>query len=288
MLGFAAYAIWGLLPAYVKLLDHVSVLELVAHRVVWALLLILALAVGTRRWQRIVAIARQPRLLAMLGLSTLFIAANWLAYVWGVMNNHVIETSLGYYINPLVNVALAMLVLKERMRPLQGVAVALAACGVLALAIDGGAAPWLSLGLAFSFAFYGLIRKLLPVDAIEGLAIETALLAPFALGWLVWLSVREQASFGADTGTDLLLMLGGLITAVPLLLFAAAAKKIRYTTLGLIQYVAPTLQFLQAVLVFGEPLRPIHYATFGCIWLGLAIYATDSFRSSRLTPMVPE
>jgi chloramphenicol-sensitive protein RarD len=203
-----------------------------------------------------------------------------------VIHGQILAVSAGYFINPLVNVALGMLVLGERLRRLQLAAVGLAAVGVLPLAATGGAQTGVALGLALSFAFYGLVRKVAPVDAFEGLFIETALLAPLALGWLLW--TGPAGAFGHDRSLDALLLAAGVVTAVPLLLFAGAARRLRYTTLGLFQYIAPTLQFLQAVLLFGETLRPVHLFTFGCIWTGLALYAFDSLRGGSAMPVTAD
>lgn len=282
--GIGAYLCWGLLPLYLRLLADVPAHQIVAHRILWSLLLLVAAAVLLRRMPAIRAAAR-GRTLALLCLSAGLIAVNWIVFMWAVQNGHVLETSLGYFINPLVSVALGVAVLGERLRRVQAVAIGLAACGVLALLLSGGGAVWISLMLALSFGTYGLVRKVAAIDALGGLLVETALLATPALAWLWWVGADNR--FGSGTATDLWLVLAGPATAVPLLLFAAAARRVRLATLGLLQYIAPTLQFVEAVLVFGEPLRPVHLVTFGLIWTGLAIYAADAVRRAR-TVAAPE
>ncbi|MFS0737368.1 EamA family transporter RarD [Sphingomonas sp. 1P06PA] len=280
-MGVAAYGIWGLLPLYLKLLSGVPALQILAHRVLWSLLLLAGAALLLGRGRTILAAVSAGRTALMLAASAALIAVNWLVYIWAVNGGHVLEASLGYFINPLVNVALGVAVLGERLRPRQGVAVALAAIGVLAMAIAGGGAIWVPLTLAFSFGTYGLVRKLAPIDALGGLLVETALLAPACLAVLAWAGATGAGVFGADRATDGLLILAGAVTAIPLLLFAAAAKRLRYATIGLLQYIAPTLQFVLAVTLFGEALLPIHLFTFGCIWAGCAIYAFDMLRAPR-------
>jgi chloramphenicol-sensitive protein RarD len=276
--GLTAYFTWGFLPLYLKLLGNVPAPEVLAHRILWSVLLLAGLVAAMRRWQPLVALARDPRTIVLLGFTALLIGVNWLIYIWAVNAGHVLETSLGYFINPLVNVALGVIVLRERLRKAQIGAVTLAATGVAILAVAQGSLPWISLALAFSFSLYGLIRKMAPADPLTGLLAETALLAPLAL---IYLATLGAGSFGQSGSTDALLILSGLVTAAPLLLFAAAGKRLRYATLGLLQYVAPTIQFLLAVLLFKEPLSGAHLVTFACIWIGLAVYAADAVRVAR-------
>ncbi|HEX8446493.1 MAG TPA: EamA family transporter RarD [Sphingomonas sp.] len=279
--GVGAYVSWGLLPLFLKTLSGVPTVQIVAHRVLWSLLLLAAIVTAVRGWAAIRAAVTTPRSVLALGLSAVLIAINWLVYIWAVTHGHVVEASLGYFINPLVNVALGVIVLRERLRPVQALAVAIAVVGVLVLALSGGSAVWISGLVALSFGIYGVVRKLVAVDALAGLTIETAWLAPVALALLAWTAEQGTAAFGPDLRLNLLLMLAGVVTALPLLMFAAAARRMRYATLGLFQYVAPTLQFLEAVWLFGEPLRPVHLVTFGCIWTGCALYAADMFRGAR-------
>jgi len=281
LLGLGAYLLWGVLPLYFKLVDQVPASEIVAHRVVWSLLFLLVLAVFWKRCGNVGAALRSPKVLAVLALTAALIGANWLIWVWAVVNGHVLEGSLGYYLNPLVNVLLGVVALRERLSRPQGFAVALAAAGVAVLALGAGSALWISLSLAASFALYGFLRKVAPVEAIEGLLVETALLTPVALAWIFWLQAQGRGGFGVDLTTDLLLTLAGAATAIPLLLFTAAAKRLPYSTLGFLQYIAPSLQFLLAVLLFGERLTTAHIICFGLIWTALAIFATDGLRRGR-------
>jgi chloramphenicol-sensitive protein RarD len=279
LLGIGAYVSWGLLPLYLRLLRGVPALQVLAHRVVWSLLLLAVIVLAMRRGRAIVAAAR-GRTLLLLCASAALIAVNWLVYIWAVQNGHVLEASLGYFINPLLNVALGMIVLGERIGTIQKAAVAVAALGVAVLAVAGGGALWISLTLAFSFGLYGLIRKVAAIDALGGLTVETALLVGPALA-VLWLS--PEPVFGRGVTMDVLLVMAGAVTAAPLLMFAAAARRLRYSTLGLLQYMAPTLQFLLAVLLFQEPLRGAHIVTFVLIWVGCALYAIGS-RPPRATP----
>ncbi|MDB5663091.1 MAG: putative Permease of the drug/metabolite transporter superfamily [Sphingomonas bacterium] len=289
LLGASAYLIWGLLPLFLRLLAGVAPAQIVAHRVLWSLALLATIALIGGRFGGLAAAVRRPRVLPFLCATATLIAINWLIYAWAVLNHHVIETSLGYFINPLLSVVLGVVILKERLRPAQMVAVGAAAIGVAIMAVGQGAALWISLGLALSFGGYGLLRKMAPVDAFDGLTIESALLAPFAVALLLWASQAGQNAWGESMSRDMLLIASGPITAAPLILFAAAAKRMRLATLGLLQYIAPTLQFLQGWLLFGERLTTTHLVTFGFIWLGLALYAVDGVRTARaVPPMMPD
>jgi chloramphenicol-sensitive protein RarD len=282
LLGLAAYAIWGVMPLYFKLLAAVSPVEIVAHRILWSLIFLAALVTLWRRWPAIRAAVTTGRVLVTLIVTALLIAVNWLVYIYAIVSGHVLEGSLGYYLNPLVNVLLGVVLLKERLTRPQIFACLLAAAGVAVLAAGAGSGLWISLTLAASFASYGFLRKVAPVDALEGLWVETAILAPVALAWLMFLAARGDAGFGQfGLGTDLLLVLGGAVTATPLLLFTAAAKRLPYSTLGFLQYVAPSLQFLLAVLAFGEPFTRAHALCFGAIWAALAIFSVEGLRAAR-------
>jgi chloramphenicol-sensitive protein RarD len=281
LMGLAAYLMWGVLPLYFKALAHVLPSEIVAHRILWSLLLLGTLVALWRRWPVILAALQNRKLAAMLALTACLIAGNWLIYIWAVLNGHVLEGSLGYYLNPLVNVLLGVVLLKEKLTRAQMVAVALAGCGVAVLAAGAGDGLWISLTLAASFATYGFLRKVAPVDSLEGLSIETAFLAPFALGWILWLQGSGQGGMATDPVTDALLVLSGAATAIPLLLFTAAAKRLPYSTLGFLQYLAPSMQFLLAVTVFGEALTTSHLLCFGAIWTALAIFAWEGVRTGR-------
>jgi len=279
ILGLTAYAVWGVLPLYFKALAKVGPVEIVAHRILWSLVFLTILAAAFRRWSAIRAAIAAPRLALTLLLTATLIGVNWTVYIYAVVTGHVLEGSLGYYLNPLVNVLLGVAFLGERLNRVQVAAVVLAGTGVAILAFGAGSALWISLALAASFASYGFVRKVAPVDAFEGLYVETVFLAPAALAWIGWLAAHGQGSFHVTMRTDLLLVLGGAVTAMPLLLFTAAAKRLPLSTLGFLQYVAPSLQFLMAVAVFGEPLTPSHLFCFALIWTALALFVVGGFRS---------
>ena len=287
-LGIGAYVLWGGLPLFLKLLAGVPALQILAHRALWSLALLAGAATLLGRWPPILAHARNRRTLIMLAASATLIATNWLIYIWAVFDGQMLAASLGYFINPLVNVALGVAVLGERLRRLQALAVGLAAVGVSAMALSGAGGIWISLALALTFGVYGLVRKLVAPDALAGLLIETALLAPLAIGCILWSAGQGESAFGHAPGLDALLIMSGAVTAAPLLMFAAAARRMRYATLGLFQYIAPTMLFLESVLLFGERMTAVHIFTFACIWIGLAIYAIDGLRGARIEPQPPE
>jgi len=286
LLGLGCYFLWGFLPLYFKLLGHLLPSEIVAHRILWSLVFIAALASLSGRWRAIRTALASRKVIAMLLATSALIGVNWLVYIWAVLNGHVLEGSLGYYLNPLVNVLLGVTLLKERLTRAQMAAVALAAIGVAILAIGAGSGLWISLTLAVSFATYGFIRKVAPVESLEGLWIETALLTPIAFGWVLWLGREGTGSFPADLRTTLLVMGAGVVTAIPLLLFAAAARRLPYSTLGFLQYIAPSIQFLLAIFLFGEKLTPAHLACFAAIWAALAIFAFEGVRTGRAAARV--
>jgi chloramphenicol-sensitive protein RarD len=279
----AAFGSWGLLPLYFHVLSHVPPLELLAHRVVWSVVLLAGLLTLLGRWRAVTAALADPRTRLLLVGSTLFICANWLTFIWAVAAERVMEISLGYYINPLVNVVLGVLVLRERLSPLQGVAVALAAIGVANLAWQTTGLPWPSLVVALSFGFYGLIRKTTSVGSIEGLFLETTIMGPFALGFLLWLGlVSGTGQFtAAGPGQALLLAAAGVVTSLPLIWFASGVRRISYIAVGFFQYLAPTGHFLLAVLAFGEPFSIDHAITFVFIWTALAIFSVDRLRQAN-------
>jgi len=282
ILGLTAYIIWGLFPLYFKAIQSVPALEIIVHRALWSALFgaLLLLVWKHPGWLR--ELLNNPKRFAVLALSGVLIASNWLVYVWAVNNERMLEASLGYYINPLVNVLLGMLILGERLRRLQWLAVALAALGVLQQLWQVGSIPWVSLVLALTFGFYGLIRKQAPVAALPGLVVETWLLLPLALGWLLMhpAAMSTQADFWS-TPEALWLIAAGPITLVPLVCFNAAARHLPYTTLGFLQYLAPTLVLLQAIFLFGEHFDPSKLLAFICIWAGLAIYSVDAWLNLR-------
>ncbi len=279
-LAFAAlaYVIWGLFPLYFHALARVDAFEIVVHRSLWSFMFVWLVLLATRRWQWLADVARRPRLWGQFVLSALLLSVNWLLYVWAVNHGHVIEASLGYFVTPLVNVLLGTWVLKERPRRLQWIALGVAAAGVLWLTWTLGRPPWIALGLAGSFGCYGLLRKTAPLGALEGLALETLAMAPVALVALAVIGAQRGGVFaGIDGASIAWLLLAGPLTAVPLLLFAAGARRITMATLGTLQYLAPSLQFLLGVVWFGEPLEPTRLLGFALIWAALALYSADGF-----------
>ncbi len=286
-----AYVIWGLFPIYFHALARVDAFEIVMHRSLWCFVVVWMLLVAMRRLQWVRGVARQPRLVGRFVLSALLLSTNWLLYVWAVNHGHVVEASLGYFVTPLVNVLLGTWVLKERPRRLQWVAVALAACGVLWLTATLGRPPWIALGLAGSFGTYGLLRKTATLGALEGLALETAVVLPVALVVLAMINAPHGGLAGLFSGMDDAtvgwLLFAGPLTAVPLLLFAAGARRITLATLGTLQYLSPTIQFLLGVTFFGEPLDPVRLVGFALIWTALAVYSADGFLWLRRQRMAP-
>jgi chloramphenicol-sensitive protein RarD len=281
--AICAYLIWGLFPLYWKLLAAVPALEIMAHRIVWCALFVglwLTLRDGWG-WLRQLS----PRLLALLGASALLIGFNWWLYIWAINADHIVETSLGYFINPLINVLLGVAVMRERLRPAQWLAVAIAAAGVLWLAIQAGRPPWIALGLGLSFGGYGLIRKLAVIASLKGLMVESGLLLLPALGYLGWLASHGQGGFGhLNPGIDTLLVLGGLVTALPLVLFAIGARSIPLSLMGFLQYLTPSILLLCGVFLYKEPFSSTQAIGFGCIWTALLIYAIDGLIRSRQRP----
>lgn len=283
-----AYAVWGLFPIYFKQVAHVPAFEVVLHRTVWSLLFVLGVLLVLKRWAWMRALLRQPKVLAAFALSALLLSSNWLVYVWAVQNQHVLDASLGYFILPLVNVALGYACFAERPRPGQWLAVALAAAGVVWLTLQTGRLPWIALVLALTFGFYGLLRKVAVLGALEGLALETMMLAPLAMAVLVfWGTQGQGVAVQGDVTTLAWLLFAGPMTAVPLLLFAAGARRIPMMTLGILQYIAPTLQFALGVWLFGEPLQPSRLIGFGLIWVALLVYSLEGWWRGRRGLPVP-
>ncbi len=280
--GLAAYSLWGLFPLYFPLLEPAGGLEIVAHRVVWSVVFVALLLTAVRRWGHVRAAVADVRTLLVLAGAAVLIAANWLIFVYGVNSGHVVETSLGYFVNPLVSVVLGVVVFGERLRRLQWAAVAIAAVAVVVLTVDYGRPPWIALGLAGTFALYGLMKKMVRVDAAPGLLVETALVTLPAVGVLAFLQADGTGTFGdAGTGHALLLASSGIATAVPLLLFAAAARRIPLSTVGLLQYLTPLMQLSIGVFVYDEPMPPARLAGFVIVWLALAVFTADTLRHAR-------
>lgn len=272
-----AYMAWGLFPIYFKQLVQVNAVEVVMHRMVWAFVFLMGVLLVLRRWAWLRDVARQPRVLLAFGLSALLLSANWSVYVWAVQNAQVVDASLGYFILPLVNVAMGFVFLHERPRPAQWLAVAVAASGVLWLTLQAGRLPWVALVLAFTFGTYGLLRKVAQLGALEGLTLETVLLLPMAAGLLAWWAWHGQGALvQGDPATLGWLMLGGPLTAIPLLLFAAGARRIPLATMGILQYISPSLQMLAGVWLYGEPFEPTRAIGFYLIWAALVVYSAES------------
>ena len=285
--GVTAYGLWGVLPIYFKALTAVGAVDIVAHRILWSLPYLALLLFLSRGWSEVrQAIRRRRTMLLLLSTATL-IGINWLLYVYAVTTGHILAASLGYYLNPLANVLLGRFVLKERLARLQWIAIAIAAAGILALAVGALDQLWISLTLCASFATYGLLRKIALVDAVAGLAIETSLLFPLAIGWLAWRLVTGAPVFGTTGGQAALLVAAGVVSTTPLLLFTLAARRLQYSTLGMLQFLAPTLQFLCAVWLYGEPFGRTQTIAFGAIWIALALYMSVLIRAPRL-PQPPE
>ncbi|QGX39497.1 EamA family transporter RarD [Permianibacter aggregans] len=280
--AIAAYLIWGLAPIYFKWLSEVPADEILAHRIAWSVPVTWLLIVLMRQPQQWLAIFRQPSLLGRLAISAALVSANWFVFVWAIANNRILDTSLGYFINPLLTIALGVVVLKEHLSTLKWAALLLALVGVGWQVLVIGGVPWVSLSLATTFALYGLMRKQTPVSPLNGLMVETLLLAPIALAYLYWLTAGNANHFG-ELGwrTDGLLMLAGVVTSVPLALFAAGARRLTLTTMGFLQYIAPSCTFLLAIFVYQEPFSLTRLASFACIWAGLVLLSIESLRDRK-------
>ncbi|MBC3869052.1 EamA family transporter RarD [Undibacterium oligocarboniphilum] len=285
LLAGSAYTIWGLFPLYFKALHSVPALEILLNRMVWSLLFLAGILTWRRQWSWISETARQPRIIGGFALSALLLSANWFVYIWAVNDGHVIDASLGYFITPLVNILIGSVFLRERLRYGQWLAVAFAALGVGWLTWQTGRLPWIGLTLALTFGTYGLLRKTSPLGALEGLSLETALLFPFAAAYLCWLSLHGgNALLTQGTDIQMLLALSGPVTAIPLLLFAAGARRIPMTTLGLLQYIAPMVQLLLGVWLFHEAFDQHKLFGFIAIWAALVIYSAEGLWLSFRTP----
>jgi chloramphenicol-sensitive protein RarD len=283
-----AYALWGLFPLYFRMVSAVGPLDIVLHRALWSVAFLLVVLAVLRRWTWLRDVARRPRTLGLFASSALLLSANWLVYVWAVNNGRVVDASLGYFITPLVNVLLGYFVLKERPRPVQWIALVFAAAGVLWLTIGAGALPWVGLVLAASFGLYGLMRKTAPLGALEGLTLETLLLAPLAASLLAWRMAPGGNDPGLNATVFALLALSGPLTALPLLLFAAGARKIPMATLGVLQYIAPSIQFALGVWLFHEPFTGPRLVGFALIWLALVIYTAEGWLAMRHRAAMPQ
>jgi chloramphenicol-sensitive protein RarD len=282
LLGFAAWVMWGFFPLYWPLLKPAGAVEILAHRIFWSLVVMVAVVAFMRKRRTVVATFADRRTRVLLTAASALITINWGTYIWGVNHDHVVETSLGYFINPLVSVLLGVLVLGERLRRPQWAALAIAAIAVVGLTVEYGRPPWIALILAFSFGSYGLVKKKANAGAVESLVVETTVAAPVALGYIVFLMVTGASTFGSHGAGHVVFMVGtGAITVLPLLCFGAAATRVPLSTLGLMQYLTPTVQFILGLVVFGEPMPALRWVGFALIWLSLAIFTVDSLRNRR-------
>jgi chloramphenicol-sensitive protein RarD len=281
LFGVSAYSLWGAFPLYWPLLEPANPLEIVSHRAVWTLVFCFIVLATTKALKSTLATLKQPKITARLFLTSILISINWLVYIWATNNGHVVEASLGYYINPLIIIGFGVVLLKEKMRPLQWVAVSIASIGVLVLTIDYGRLPWIALALAISWGSYGLIKKQLGLGALEGLAIETLISAFFYLGYLIYIGNQGTGQFGHSWGLTLLLMSAGAITAIPLLLFNGSTNRLPFTTIGLLQYITPTLQFSVGVWIRHEDMPTARWIGFLIIWVALTTLGFDLVKSSR-------
>ena len=284
--GIGAYTLWGFFPLYWKLLQKVTALELIGHRIAWSFLMLLAVILIARQWGEFRA-ALNRRTIRLYSMASVLIGVNWLMYVWAVNAGHIVETSLGYFINPLLSVLLGLIILREKLRPVQWIPVGLAFAGVTYLTVTYGRPPWIALLLAFTFGFYGLVKKLAPLSSLHGLTLETGILFIPALVYVLYLEVSGSAAFlHTGLGPDLLMIGAGAVTTIPLLMFASAAKRIPLTTVGVLQYLAPTIQFLIGVFIYKEPFDRTRLVGFSLVWLALIIFWVENYLASR-TPVQP-
>jgi chloramphenicol-sensitive protein RarD len=282
--GIAAYAMWGFFPIYWKLLHDVPALQVIGHRIGWSFVLLIAFVLLTRQWKEFRSAAVKPKTIGIYSVASVLLSVNWLIYVWGVNAGFIVETSLGYFINPLFSVLLGVVFLRERLRTLQWLPVALAAAGVIYLTITYGRPPWIALSLAVSFGFYGLVKKLAPLGSLYGLTLETAIIFPIALLYLTFVDLSGTGAFLHENAlTDILLIGAGAVTTIPLLMFASAARQIPLTVIGILQYIAPTIQFLIGVFVYHEPFDQSRLIGFGLVWIALIIFWVESYFSNRVT-----
>ncbi len=280
--GIAAFTLWGLFPMYWHLLEAIPAEEIITHRIVWSVVFLFPLVTYYKCWGEVKEALSHPSTFFRSLLSGMLVAGNWYLYVWAVNSGHVLETSLGYYINPLMNVLTGAIFFRERLNKTQMFAIGLATFGVLAMVIAYGQVPWIGLGLATLFAAYGLLRKAVKVNALPGLFVETLMVMPFAASWLIWQASHGLGALGhVPTSTTALVLCAGAVTSIPLLCFGYAARNLRLTSVGLLQYITPTLAFIQGIFFFHETVSTGRMLTFGCIWLALIVYTVDSWRHVR-------
>ena len=288
--GIGAYVLWGFFPIYWKFLHAVPALQVIGHRIGWSFIFLLTYILLTKKWNDFRSASFHWKTIGIYSIAAVLLSFNWLIYVWGVNAGFIVETSLGYFINPLLSVSLGVLFLRERLRPVQWIPVALAAIGVGYLAFVYGRLPWIALSLAFTFGFYGFVKKLSPLGSLYGLTLETAIVFPIALIYLAFVNLTGSGAFLHDGAfVDAFLIGAGLVTTIPLLLFASAAKQIPLTIVGLLQYIAPTIQFLLGVFVYKEPFDHAHFIGFSIVWVALIIFAMESYLANRVPAQpIPE
>lgn len=281
--GIAAYALWGFFPIYWKLLQQVPALQVIGHRIGWSFVLLIIFILLSKQWKEFRSAALTFKTVGIYSIAAVLLSVNWLVYVWGVNAGFIVETSLGYFINPLLSVLLGVVFLRERLRPAQWIPVALAAAGVIYLTLAYGRLPWIALSLAFTFGFYGFVKKLAPLGSLYGLTLETGIVFPVALIYLVVVEFSRAGAFLHEGALiDLLLIGAGLVTTIPLLMFASAARQIPLTVVGILQYIAPTLQFSIGVLIYHEPFDQSRLIGFGLVWLALIIFWLESYLANRV------
>lgn len=283
MFAVSAYTMWGVAPIYFKQLLHVSATEILMHRIIWSALVLMGLIIGLRQINKVTTALADKKVMGLLVSAGLLLGCNWWLFIWAINNDHLLEASLGYYINPLFNVLFGFVFLGERFRKLQKFAVGLAFIGVAILIFSFGEVPYIALTLAFTFSLYGLLRKQVKVDSIPGLLIETCMMLPLAIGYWCWIDSPTSNFTNNPVSTNVLFILAGLVTTAPLLCFTAAAKRLLYSTLGFFQYIGPSIMFVLAVVVYNEPFNIERMITFGFVWTGLAVFTFDAVRQYRLT-----
>jgi chloramphenicol-sensitive protein RarD len=282
--GIGAYALWGLFPIYWKLLQQVPALQVIGHRIAWSFIFLIVVILLTKQWKEFRSAALTPKTIGIYSVAAVLLSINWLVYVWGVNAGFIVETSLGYFINPLLSVLLGVVFLRERLRTAQWIPVALAALGVISLTVAYGRLPWIALSLAFSFGIYGLVKKLAPLGSLYGLTLETAIVLPFALVYLAFVDFTGTGAFLHESAPiDILLIGAGVVTSIPLLLFASAARQIPLTVIGILQYIAPTLQFLIGVFLYQEAFDQSRFIGFSLVWLALIIFWLENYFANRVT-----
>ena len=289
--GIAAYVMWGFFPIYWKLLHEVPALQVIGHRIGWSFILLIVFILVTKQWKNFSAAALTPKTVGIYSIAAVLLSINWLIYVWGVNAGFIVETSLGYFINPLVSMLLGVVFLRERLRPAQWLPIGLAAAGVIYLTVTYGRLPWIALSLAFSFGVYGFVKKIAPLGSLYGLTLETAIVFPIALIYLALIGFSGTGAFLHEGAfTDILLIGTGAVTSIPLLMFASAARQIPLTMIGVLQYIAPTLQFLIGVFLYHEPFDQSRLVGFGLVWLALIIFWLENYLANRIPPVqtIPE